>query len=430
MLMKYIKNKTSLYLSLLVVGAISSFGLYNLWKEMKKEEKREEIITTRTIIKDNLNEAFRFSKKTFPKQIALKDEQVNIKYSFNSDLTDYIKKLLKRYRSDYTSVIVIDNETGFILSAVGYERDGNQFNMSLPFSSTHPSASLFKIVTTADLLEKSEVTKDSVFKFRGRGTTLYKYQLKDKKSRWQRRQSFERAFAYSNNVIFGKAAIKNSTGERLFDMATDFGFNEKLMEEISLSKSVFEMPDTDYELAEMASGFNKRTMISPVHAAILASVVANDGVLNYPRVVTEISDNNTNKMIWSPQHKTKRVLEVATARELQELMETTVKRGTARGSFRRLNRKLREGLEIGGKTGSITGGVPFGKRDWFTSFAIPTNESHGKGISIAVMNINLKKWYVKSSYLARKVIEYYYKEVNPLNENISEAKSKEEDKDT
>lgn len=409
---------------------LSGFGFHNMWKTMKKEERREQIITTRTLIKENLNKAFSFSKKTFPTKVDLKEEQVNIKYSFNSDLTDYIKRILKRYRSDYSSVIVIDNETGYILSAVGYERQGNQFNITLPFSSTHPSASLFKIVTTADLLEKSDVTKDSVFKFRGRGTTLYKYQLKDKKSRWQRRQSFERAFAYSNNVIFGKAAIQNSTGERLFDMAADFGFNEKLMEEISLSKSVFEMPDTDYELAEKASGFNKKTMISPIHAAVMASVIANDGVLNYPRVVTEINDNITQKVIWSPQHRTKRVLEVPTSRELQELMEATVKRGTARGSFRRLNRKLREGLEIGGKTGSITGGVPFGKRDWFTSYAIPTNKNQGKGISIAVMNINLKKWYVKSSYLARKVIEFYYKEVSPLNDNVSTSEKLKSDKDT
>ncbi len=428
--MKYIKNKRNLFLMLTLLTFLSGLGFHKMWENMKKEERREEIITTRSLVKENLNEAFKFSKKTFPKKVDLKEEQVDIKYSFNEDLTAYIKKILKRYRSDYSSVIVIDNETGYILSAVGYERKDNQFNITLPFSSTHPSASLFKIVTTADLLEKSDVTKDSVFKFRGRGTTLYKYQLKDKKSRWQRRQSFERAFAYSNNVIFGKAAIKNTTGERLFDMAADFGFNEKLMEEISLSKSIFEMPDTDYELAEKASGFNKKTMISPIHAAVLASVVANDGILNYPRVVTEISDNVTKKMIWSPQHKTKRVLEVPTARELQELMEVTVKRGTARGSFRRLNRKLQNGLEIGGKTGSITGGIPFGKRDWFTSFAVPVNKNHGKGISIAVMNINLNKWYVKSSYLARKVIEYYYKEVNPLNDNVSTAEEADSDKDT
>lgn len=428
--MKYIKNKRNLYVLFAFVLTFSAIGLNDLWEKIKKEEKREQIITTRTLIKKNLNEAFKFSKKTFPKKIELKEEQVSIKYSFDEDLTKYIKRILKRYRSDYSSVIVIDNETGFILSAVGYERVGNQFNITLPFSSTHPSASLFKIVTTADLLEKSDVTKDSIFKFRGRGTTLYKYQLKDKKSRWQRRQTFERAFAYSNNVIFGKAAIKNSTGERLYDMAADFGFNEKLMEEVSLSKSVFEMPGTDYELAEKASGFNKKTMISPIHAAVMASVVANDGVLNYPRVVTEINDNVSNKVIWSPQHRTKRVLEVPTARELQELMVATVKRGTARGSYRRLSRKLRNGLEIGGKTGSITGGVPFGKRDWFTSFAVPVNKSHGKGISVAVMNINLEKWYVKSSYLSRKIMEYYFKKINPLNDNVTETKKNESGKDT
>ena len=37
--------------------------------------------------------------------------------------------------------------------------------------------------------------------------------------------------------------------------------------------------DSSYGLAELASGFNKGTMMSPVHGAIIASVIANGGVL-------------------------------------------------------------------------------------------------------------------------------------------------------
>jgi cell division protein FtsI/penicillin-binding protein 2 len=425
-----LKNKRNLYLLIACLVVASGFGFYESWLTMKEENKKKDMISKRTLIKDNLNQVFEFQKKTFPTTIDIHENKVSLKYSMNKKLTGYIQKILKRYRSDYSTVIVIDNETGYILSAVGYERKNNNFNISMPFSSTHPSASLFKIVTTADLLEKSSLTKDTVFKFRGRGTTLYKYQLKDKKSRWQRHQSFARAFAYSNNVIFGKAAIKESSAERIFDMASDFGFNEKLMEEISLSKSKFDFPATDYSLAEKASGFNKETMISPIHAATLSSVIANDGVLKYPRFITEIIDEKTSKNIWSPQLKTKRVLEVGTARQMQDLMGLTVKIGTARGSFRRLNRTLKKNLIIGGKTGSITGGLPYGKRDWFTSYAMPKNSSLGKGISIAVMNINVKKWYVKSAYLAKNIIEYYYKRVYPLRENLTKLKKSKVDKDS
>ncbi|OUR93039.1 hypothetical protein A9Q84_21280 [Halobacteriovorax marinus] len=428
--MAYLKNIKNLYLIGFVLILFSFFGFYESWKDYKIKERKQAAMTTRMLIKRNLDKSFMLNSRTFPKAINLEKNRVDVQYSFNKTLTKHIKKLLKRYRSDYSSVIVIDNETGYILSAVGYERKGNEFNISLPFSSTHPSASLFKIITTADLIEKSQLSKESVFKFRGRGTTLYKYQLKDKKSRWVRHQSLGRAFAYSNNVIFGKAAIQSSSAERLFDMASDFGFNERLMEEINLSKSNFEMPQTEYSLAEKASGFNKETMMSPIHAAVLSSIIANDGVLNYPRVVTEISEGESSKVIWSPQQKTKRVLEVGTARQMQDLMGMTVKIGTARGSFRRLNRKLKKNLIIGGKTGSITGGVPYGKRDWFTSFAMPKNPSLGKGISVAVMNINVKKWYVKSSYLAKNIIEFYFKKIDPLNDNLSKIKKKDFDKDS
>lgn len=428
--MIYLKKKRNIYVLGFVLAIASGFGFYESWKDLKKESKKREIITKRTLIKNNLNQVFQFNRKSFPEKIDLLENQVSLNYSMNHKLTKYIEKILKRYRSDYSTVIVIDNETGFILSAVGYERKDNNFNVSLPFSSTHPSASLFKIITTADLLEKSDISKESIFKFRGRGTTLYKYQLKDKKSRWQRHQSLARAFAYSNNVIFGKAAINNSSAERLFDMATDFGFNEKLMEEINLSKSRFDLPESEYNLAEKASGFNKETMISPIHAAVLSSVIANDGVLKYPRFITEITDDETNANLWSPHLKTKRVMEVGTARQMQDLMGLTVKIGTARGSFRRLNRKLRNQLLIGGKTGSITGGLPYGKRDWFTSFAMPKNSSHGKGISVAVMNINVKKWYVKSAFLAKNIIEYYFRKVSPLNEDLTKSSKKLDNKDS
>lgn len=95
------------------------------------------------------------------------------------------------------------------------------------------------------------------------------------------------------------------------------------------------------------------------------------------------------------------------------MMETTVRRGTARSVYRGLRRKFRDEITVGGKTGSLTGGLPYGKRDWITLYAAPRDGSLGKGISVAIMNINVKKWYVKSTFLAKKIINYYYQEVFP-----------------
>src|SRR6476619_2686587 len=107
---------------------------------------------------------------------------------------------------------MLDNETGNILAAVDYARNKNVFGRDLAFTNSHPSASIFKIITAADLLENTHIKTDTEFHFTGRSTTLYRSQLKEPASRrWIRSLDFQKAFATSNNVIFGRTAIENLT---------------------------------------------------------------------------------------------------------------------------------------------------------------------------------------------------------------------------
>ena len=365
----------------------------------------------------------------WPSHIDNKDETLKFHYTFQDELTKKIKSLLKKYKSDYSAIVVIDNKTGGVLSAVGFTRKNNSFNLSLPFSSTHPSASLFKIVTMASLLEQGNLGLESSHTFSGKSNTLYKNQLfKKPHFRWKRTLSLNEAFAKSNNVIFGKAALQYLDKNIVNVMAHRFGFNQELMVELSLGQSFFEGPKDDYNLAEIASGFNKKTMISPIHAALLSSVIANDGVIKYPFIVSKLTDGKKRELLIKPTLPEQRVIKKSTSKLISKAMENTIKKGTARKSFRRFDRFLKQQLSIGGKTGSITGGIPFGKRDWFSAFAIPKNKKLGEGISISVMNINVDKWFVRSTYLAKEVIDFYYKEINPLKEiitSLSQSKSSE-----
>ena len=369
----------------------------------------------------NLIDKTFLSTSDWPKEINLKDKALKVEYNFDDTLTDYTKNLLKRYRSDYTTVTVIDNETGKVLAAVGYQGKNNVFDKNLILSSTHPSASLIKVVTAAELIQNTPVKKDTLFDFRGRSTTLFKYQLNDSKGRAAKTQTFETAFAKSNNVIFGKAAIKNTSSENLVKMAENFGFNQPIIKEFSFLKSEIKKANDEYEFAELASGFNVETMISPIHAATLASVIANDGILKTPKVISKIVDKKTGESLWQETSEEKRVITPETSRQLQELMAMTIDGGTARKSFRQMRGGYKDALEIGGKTGHITGGVPFGKRDWFTVYALPRDKSEGKGISISVMNVNVKRWHVKSAVLAKSIIEYYFKSVKPIAMNSSSS---------
>lgn len=352
--------------------------------------------------------------QSWSEQLDYDSTKYNVQYTFNSELEDFVKKQLALYRSDYTSVVVIDNETGHVLAAVDYARNKNVFGRDLAFTNSHPAASIFKVITAADLLENTHIKTDTEFSFTGRSTTLYRHQLKDPggRQRWIRTIDLEKAFASSNNVIFGRTAIENLTPAGLKKMAEKFGFNKRLVEGINLTPSVFSMASDQYNLAEFSSGLNDKTLMSPVHGAVIASVVANGGVMRYPVVIKSLESISDKKTIYPPLKKDEVVLTPRTAEDMRTLFMATVTEGTARASFRR-SKYLLDKLEIGGKTGSLTGGEPFGKRDWFVSYAKSIEDKNDKGISISIMIVNQKKWYVKSSLVAKNIMEFYYSTLYP-----------------
>ena len=404
---------------LFVIFGSASFAAIKYYENYQEELREKKI----TLLKSEITNQV-ISNNSFPDQIKVLDENFSIEYTFEGKLTGYIENLIKQYKPDHSGIIVIDNETGKILAAVGYERKTDSLNKEIVFKATHPSASLFKIITSAKLLEDPNIQEQTLFSYRGKSTTLYKSQIKNTSTRWDRMATLKKAFASSNNAIFGRAAITNLSPEGILGMANQFGFNADLMDEMSLPQSKFSLPQDQFHMAELASGFNTETVISPIHGALLSLVVANDGVLINPKIVSRIVDIKDGKAFWTNPDLKKRVLRQDINAELQDMMEGTVEQGTAKKSFRRVSDLFKKYLRIGGKTGTITGGMPYGKRDWFTAYAGPRDKSQGKGISICVMNVNVNKWYVKSADLARQIINYYFKSVNPLVEELSNKVTK------
>lgn len=395
------KFKAAIFL-VLVITAATWYGREAIAKNKAEDIKNIISEVSTRVLRDEDASGFSF-----------KNKKVQAQFHFNKELEDYIKKQMRSYTSKAMAVVVMDNDTGKVISLLSYDKKEKQFGRSMALIASHPSASLSKIISAADLIENAGYNPWTNIQTRGRGTTLYKYQLK-KELKWSRRITLAKAFAYSNNAAIGKAVIQNSSALSLYKMAMSFGFNKSISNHLKLPKSVFQMPKNQYNLAELASGFNTETMISPLHAALFASIVANDGVLKKPKLLksltykgeTIIEDENSSD-------DEEKVLSYETATTLSQLMTKTVEYGTARKSFRRLRRKLKRLLEIGGKTGSITGGIPEGKRDWFAAYSRPKDKSD-RGISVSVMCIQGEKWRAKSSYLAKTIIEYYYKRIKKL----------------
>lgn len=342
------------------------------------------------------------AEKSWPVEVLKKEDKIKLKYSFDQDLVGYLRSLLVKSRSDYIAVSIIDNNTGKVLALVGQSNAEKKIDDSLAVEAKSPAASLAKIITSADLIDNHELELEAKETYRGRRTTLYKYQLKDHGR--GRKTTLEKAFAHSNNVIFGKMASKYSSSLSLFKKAEKFYFNKPLpIFFTKTSSSYMPFPEDDYRLAEVASGLNKETMISPLHASYIVSAVANEGVLK-PLKIFEVSNKNEEKL--APL----RVLKKDSAKELRKMMQEVFVSGTAKRTMRKLKRKIRKDIEVGGKTGRMTGGIPFGTREWLAFYAKPADHID-KGWSVAVMIINEDKWTVKPTFIAKKVLEYYHSNV-------------------
>ncbi|MEZ4566062.1 MAG: penicillin-binding transpeptidase domain-containing protein [Desulfobacterales bacterium] len=190
-----------------------------------------------------------------------------IRSSLNPGLQEFILGQIDRKNSLYFGFVAMDPVTGRILSMVSFDKTGNDANVCI--QPEYPAASLFKIITAAAAIEKCGFDCTTPVTFNDNKYTLYKIQLKDRINKYTNRMTFAESFADSVNPVFGKLG-KNRLGKSALESyARAFGFNQPFDLEIPLKASVISITDTPYHWAEIASGFNRETQISPLHGAMM-----------------------------------------------------------------------------------------------------------------------------------------------------------------
>ncbi len=330
--------------------------------------------------------------------------RLKVESSLDPELQDYIKDLLARSKTLRAAVVALRPGDGRVLAMVTYDNGGNGENLCV--KADFPAASLFKIVSAAAALESAGFNPDRPVYFNGRRYTLYRRQLKEKRGRYTHKMSFKKAFASSINPVFGKIGIYHLGQKVMTDSANRFFFNRPIPFDLPVAKSTIEVPEEDFGLAEIASGFNKRTLISPLHAAMLASAVANDGTVMRPWLVKSISDMKGDILYQGSPAVLGSPMSEQTARDLKVLMQETVTHGTCRKSFRRIRRKKSfRDVEFGAKTGSINDETDRFKYDWLVAYAIPPNGD--KAICIAVLGVHGERLGIRAGVLGRYIFNHY-----------------------
>jgi cell division protein FtsI/penicillin-binding protein 2 len=343
------------------------------------------------------------------KQIYLKDEggrKLKVTLSIDPGLQDYIRNLASNTKALQTSVVVMDAVDGRILAMVDYDQLGQGDIFSI--KADYPAASIFKMVSAAAALEAAGFSPEQSVSFVGGQHTLYKYQLKDKSGKYTTKTTFRKAFASSINPVFGKLGIYHLGRGILNDYGSRFYFNRAIPFEMEMGKSRMEAPSDNFGLAELASGFNKETLISPLHAAMLGASVANDGVMMRPRIVETVQTESGITLYEGKSTALARVIKSDTATGLKVLMRETVVRGTCKRAFHKLFRsKACRDVDLGAKTGTINDRLDRFKYDWTVAFAAPRDGR--RAIAVAVLNVHGEKLGLRANETASIVINRWIK---------------------
>lgn len=228
----------------------------------------------------------------------------------------------------------------------------------------YPPGSIFKVVTALAYIEK-QGDKPLDFTYNCTGEVSgddYTIQCYDHTAHGE--VNLESAFAKSCNSYFVKLGEQLSVSE-LKAAAEKLGFNQDLNFDMVYSQSKFQLTskDSDFEKAATAIG-QGRTLVTPLHMAMVAGIIANDGVSMKPYLMDySMSKKGSIKVKNMPIYEGA-VLDEETASKLQNLMLQVTDYGTASSlSY--------TGMTVGGKTGTAQNETS-ADHSWFMGFAKDT----------------------------------------------------------
>lgn len=322
--------------------------------------------------------------------------------TLDPELHRFAESLLEEYQVPGGAAVAINSRTGEVLAFAEHsERNPGE---SIALSADAPAASIFKIVTAAALLEIAGLSPDLEVCFHGGTRGITEALLRPNPSRDTRCASLSLALGRSLNVIFGRLADHHLSREQLSGVAHAFGFNADIPFDLPLERAEVDIPEERVERARAAAGF-WHSHLSPLHAAMMAQAVAQDGAMLRPYLVDSVTDASGREIFDGSPLYLGQACEPQTAHHLGRMMVLTTTVGTARSSFRdREGRPMIPGIDAAGKTGTLHGRSPFRAYDWFMGFA-PADDPE---IAVAGLVINDPEWRIKGHYVGRELFRRYF----------------------
>ncbi len=248
----------------------------------------------------------------------------SLRLTLDLELSEAAFKAFGRYRG---SIVIVDARTGEILTAVSDRRTWRKGGTPA-FEQMREPASIAKLITTTATMRAGYTPDAEMRNMRCRGHERYAGEFLYCPSIVGRLRNLERALATSCNVAFANLGVRRVGRQALIEEFRRYGFDQGKPNDFFKHGRIVQPYGDDRQLADLSIGL-EASLISPLHAALLAAVMANDGVMPEPTLLAAEDGRLGLHPRPLPASRGKRVIDSRWVPEMVGAMETVVRRGTA-----------------------------------------------------------------------------------------------------
>lgn len=309
------------------------------------------------------------------------------------------------------AVIALDPDTGAILAMVSKPdynpnkvssiwkdlvNDENSAMLNRATQGLYPPGSTFKYVTLLEYIRENPDFEDFSYKCNGQ-TTIDDVKVNCYKNKKHGSETLMKAFAKSCNGAFATIGSKLDT-KSYIELCNSLLFNQQLPYPYAYKSSSFALTETSDmgEITQTAIGQGK-TLISPLHNALLICAAANGGRLVKPYIADRIENVNGREIKSFSYKSDERILTKKEANVLDEYLHDVVDEGTATA----LNG---QSYDAAGKTGSAEFDSTSASHAWFIGYA--EKDKKKLAVSIIVEGAGTGSDYAVP--IAKKLFDKYY----------------------
>lgn len=333
----------------------------------------------------------------------------NVRTSLNVRLTQTAYNALGEHQG---AVIAIEPSTGKIVTMISkpdfdpnmidsiYDMlvadNSNSNLLNRATNGLYTPGSTFKLFTLFEYLKENPDYGSYSYNCRG-SIDIDEYSIKCAGGKWHGNEDLTASFANSCNSSFVNLGLTLNR-DKLKETCNSLLFNSDLPLNIPYKKSQFVLDgnSSTFETMQTVIGQGK-TLITPIHLAMIASALANDGVLMQPYMVTRV-ENHYGTMVkeYSPV-KAATLFNSSEVTTLREFMRAVVTSGTGM----KLNSDLYTAY---GKTGTAQINDGSQSNSLFMGFA----EQDNKKIAICVVMEDMPEGSTPAIPVAKAVFDEYF----------------------